>query len=198
MSGQAHGQNDIPIEVATTGGTHVLQPFTYRWDTLQYVDGYAFASDGAIAAWLPSEPFDSKFRPGRDKVIKLFRDDLEFSPLEPLPLCLTCNGTGIEIIEECEECAGTGEVDHECDCDLCTEEYDDCPECEGKGKFTGEDAKSDCSECRERAIEIHGQRFAVLYLRKIAALGDPLIAVDDDKMHFRAGLVKGVLLSRVK
>ena len=36
--------------------------------------------------------------------------------------------------QECDECEGSGSVNHICDCSLCDTDYEDCPDCFGLGR----------------------------------------------------------------
>jgi hypothetical protein len=37
-------------------------------------------------------------------------------------------------VTECQDCDGSGEIDHECDCDLCDETSEECEACDGEGE----------------------------------------------------------------
>lgn len=169
----------------------------YALATPWYTSGYAVATDGRIAAWLPSDPFDAPCDGRRPQIEPLMRKPLglNYRPLGELPArtnCPDCNGLGYTIEEKCEECDGTGEVEHDCDCPHCEEETEECIECGGLGKFTGDDAKVKC-DCRYEPFEIGGLTFALEYLLKIAALGDSQIAVDD-RLWFKCGEICGTLM----
>lgn len=50
----------------------------------------------------------------------------------------------------CEECDGTGEVEHDCGCELCCETHEECPECGGSERVVADDAPA------PRLVGIHG------------------------------------------
>jgi hypothetical protein len=192
----------------TTATEHILQRFcdssnlgkmyggAYPW----FVDGKAFATDSRIAAWIDSDPFESPPKgnlkqPNAAKIMAMFQGELE--PLEiSSDVCNCCKGVGFTIEERCSQCKGSGRVRHECDCEHCDTKYEDCDECDGKGRFTGEDAKIVC-DCQGKRVNVLGHDFAFGYLQKIAALGNPMVAVKDGVMSFKCGDVTGVLMGLV-
>jgi hypothetical protein len=40
-----------------------------------------------------------------------------------------------ESTDECPECRGEGEVEHDCLCRICTEQMEECRKCWGKGRI---------------------------------------------------------------
>jgi len=44
--------------------------------------------------------------------------------------CWKCKGVGKLIGQICGTCNGFGEVDHECECNICTEDMERCGDCE--------------------------------------------------------------------
>lgn len=185
---------------------HRLDSFTDKRDVVRWAlgtpwffDGLAFATDGRIAAWMPSEPFEFTCdgrRPNAAEIIRRMPAGLVFQPLvelPPLSACRDCNGLGYTIEEECSDCNGTGSVEHECDCPHCCEDEEDCESCDGTGKFTGEDAKVKCN-CLYQPIEVQGDTFALEYLHKIAALGSPVVAVKDEQLWFKCDDITGTIM----
>ena len=49
--------------------------------------------------------------------------------------CYKCEGSGKMIGKICDNCDGFGEVDHECECDICTEDMEPCRECNNGIKY---------------------------------------------------------------
>ena len=188
---------------------HPLQPFTdgnvgtrYALGAPWYVDGLAFATDGRIAAWMPSEPFETPTdgrKPSRVSQIISEPAGLDYQPMPLFEPCALCSGKLTVIREKCEHCDGKGRIAHECDCELCTEQYERCYECGGKGKFTGADASVAC-ECFNTSIRFLGSSYALGYLHKIAALGDVVCAVDFadtvKSLWFKVGEIRGRLAVR--
>lgn len=71
-------------------------------------------------------------------------------------------------VVECDECGGTGEYEHDCNCEFCIESTDgECDECDGKGKHEG------VTEPERRPILFRGQYLnAVLLARVFSVLPD--------------------------
>lgn len=175
--------------------------FSYRENLRHpwYVNGVAFASDGIAAAWIPSEEFESPpFKGRRPNIDWILKDQPVGEVYLPLVIpdmtpCPDCKGLGYTIEEDCDECGGTGKVEHDCDCQHCVEEFEECEECDGEGKFSGDDAKIPC-DCRFEPYEVQGVTFSLKYLHKIAALGDVVVTVHDNKLWFKSGDLSGTLM----
>jgi hypothetical protein len=175
----------------------------YALATPWFADGIAFASDGRIAAWMPSEPFEIPCEGKRPNAWGIINQNmptsLQWEPMPPLPEvtpCPKCNDAGFVIEERCTTCNGKGKVEHDCGCEYCLENYEECPDCEGDGKFDGEDAKVSCT-CltSDNAHVIAGGKFSLRRLRNIAALGDGVvISREQCRLAFKCGEILGVLV----
>lgn len=135
-------------------------------------DGYAYATNGHIAARIPLEKlsstesidFDASDRPPLTQVYKPFNaptvsvraDDFplthdELKALTPQK-CLYCKGTNVVPTTRCEDCNGTGERL----CDM--GHYHDCHSCCGQGKFYVEASDPSktvmdiCPECSGKGV----------------------------------------------
>jgi hypothetical protein len=183
--------------------THPLQPFTdsgasrrYALATPWYADGLAVATDGRIAAWMPSEPFEIPCEGKRPGTAGLMRepDGLTYQPMPIFESCANCGGKGIVIRTECERCKGKGREPHRCDCEYCTQDDEECGDCDGKGKFTGKDAKVEC-RCEYPRFSLGSHRYGLQYLHKIATMGPAEYAIErSGQLWFRAGKVTGTLM----
>lgn len=89
----------------------------------------------------------------------------------------------------CEACDGEGVFDHDCDCELCREDYEDCMECGGMGSVDGQ--KEFLSY-----IKIGSHYYRASYINQILGLFKMFEAETCSLMEYKSGLylsIEGVV-----
>lgn len=174
-----------------------------------FQDGFLYATDGQIAVRMPwvgewAHAGEGRVPRMEDVFGMVNKPDGEPTPLPHVeaPACKTCHGAKTVERRKCEECEGTGEIDHDCDCERCTQDTEDCNECYGKGYF----GPGECETCDgtgigggSDAVRIEEgcwlqRRFALLLAEFGAKVHLPEGRRPLDPIRFTAGEVEGVLM----
>lgn len=169
----------------------ILEPY--------YCKGYACATDGKIIAAFHSEPFDNRDRrvPNGAHVLESTEPRGDWQQMPAVARCKSCDGAGQLVIHVCAACEGSGEVAHDCNCDLCIQSHEECPQCCGSGEHkNGVERTGVCEDCSRDYVSLFGKKFSIRYLRKIADLPNAEIC-DSSKEYallFRSGEILGVLM----
>lgn len=190
-----------------------IKKWCAKLDSRKYLEipfnygGRTFACNGHVMISITEEAGHPDIEESLIKAMIVFldTDSFTFAPLSPnlkLPeatKCETCKGTKKVTSIQCDECEGDGEVefDNEHNSYSC-----ECKTCDGSGHETTIGVGNDCHEClgygtshkRFDHTEIDGATINAQYARLLSAIENVEVSNQDNKLYFRAGDVKGVIL----
>jgi len=193
--------------------------YRYDLDRPAVRGGRLWATDGCIAAWIPTDRADDVERVGSDGITRPIKFPnmtflLERQPTCWIPLahcgeidCETCHGVGQIEASECPDCRGNGKCDNcmgtgQNECCTCGSSVvcDDCrgngrcPSCRG-ARIRG---PAECPRCWNGIQVFFGVRCTRRWLRKVFDLQllGPLEVgtTTDGNLAFRVGELEGVLM----